>query len=65
MCLTHGTSGNFTRPSKENKKQDMFLYDAFLSLNHLHALFNTLHAHAARAVLKIACGIQNIETKIN
>ena len=63
MCLTHGTSGNFTRPSKENKKQDVLFYDAFLALNHLHALFDTLHAHAARAVRNIACGIQNIEKK--
>ena len=39
----------------------MFFYDAVLALNHLHALFDTLHAHAARAVRNIACGIQNIE----
>ena len=41
----------------------MLFYDAFLVLNHLHALFDTLHAHAARAVQNIACGIQNVEKK--
>ena len=39
----HGTSGNFMRPSKENKRQDMLSYDTFLGLSHLHALFETLH----------------------
>ena len=59
----HGTSGNFTRLSKENKEQDMLFYDAYLALSDLCALFDTLHAHATRADRNIACGIQNIEEK--
>lgn len=41
----------------------MLFYDAYLVLSHLRALFDTLHAHATRAVRIIACGIQNIEER--
>ena len=41
----------------------MLLYDAYLALSHLRALFDTLHEHATRAVRNIACSIQNIEKK--
>ena len=42
-CLMHGTSGNFTRLSKENKKQDMLFYDAYLVLSHLRAPVSYTH----------------------
>ena len=56
----NGTLGTSTKLSKENRKQDVLFYNAYLVLSHLRALFHTLHAHATRAVRSIACGIQNI-----